>query len=176
MEQLIRTLNEFLPQYVYHTFGYVNCGGCGIVAYHIAKELTEIGIDAEIAWLTYEEQLTEKNRQALNELLDKNDKTTSLYDVNMIDINCPHMMVRIKHGNAYWFVDATGAYDTLEESNWDYYEVLMYLPYHKIENIVNNTLGWNEMFDRRQVRGVKARIKEVVNMATVVVDKKYLAI
>ena len=81
-------LNSDLIESLGSQYKTINAGGCGIVAYHLAKELCAIGLDAKIAWLSCSTDSTIEDKSFSN--------LSSLTQLNEeFDIRCAHCLVLV---------------------------------------------------------------------------------
>lgn len=136
-------------------FENVNVGGCGIVAYKLAKELCKIGLDAKIAWLGHRGDTSNNNNKEFNDLLDSNtNNDLSLYDLHEYSIRCGHCMVMVDG----YFIDSNGVV-TEPDSRWPHTYTITW---QQLKPLANNSDGWNLRFDRDCVPQLKKTIKNIV--------------
>lgn len=139
-------------------YNYINCGGCGVFAYELAKELIKKGFDCNIAWLTYAGSITEdKINQFINGL--SNGTINGLFEVNQLDINCHHCYIQI--GNYY--IDSAGIYQVEQISDeYSGFKIITINNPFLIKPLVENDEGWNTWFERAHIPEIKKDIKKMV--------------
>lgn len=149
----LNNLKELLQNELEGNYFNLNSGGCGIIAYLLAKELCKAGFKAEIVWLSYSKMNTINFDNALN-----NNKKLTLLELNKFGVVCCHCFVKV-NGK---LVDSTGVYKTLKETRWSPYVIIKKLNWKTLEPIVLSPEGWNTMFQRNQIPQIKKSIKKIV--------------
>lgn len=155
-ETIKADLNGQLFQHIGMKYSNINAGGCGVVAYTLAKELCAVGIDAKIAWLGCSKSEAERN-DVFNKLLNTNNELT-LHDLNDNGIRCAHCMVLVD-GH---YIDANGVVKVLT-GKWSHYPHTNTITWEQLKAVAENASGWNKMFDRTNIPTIEGLIKKIVN-------------
>jgi len=150
-------LNDALIENLKNNYPTINAGGCGVVAYNLAKELSSLGFDAKIAWLDVNHPL-EGYEERFNDLLNR-DVDIDLHYLNDNGFRCAHCMVLID-GN---YIDADGVVNKLVGMWGDTYPHTTTLEWELLKSLVENEVGWNKTFDRELIPEVIEKIKKVVD-------------
>lgn len=145
---LLENLNEIFPTKVGRVFDNINAGGCGIFAFLLARELTNIGVSCEIFWLG-------SGQPSEEDILE----VETLRQLNEKGMHCDHIFV--KCGGRY--IDCKGAHESFEEAGWYNSGQATISNYKSIEHIITRTEGWNTWFDRGQIPKIEKAVKELIS-------------
>jgi len=151
-KKVLTKLNVLLPDELEGNYFNLNAGGCGIVAYLLAKELCKAGYKAEIVWLG--RNCTEDK---FNKILETNNKPT-LAEFNSEGMYLAHCFVKL--GTCY--MDSKGVYKDLANSGWSGYTAITNISWSTMESIALCETGWNPRFRRNQIPQIKKSVKKII--------------
>lgn len=147
MEFLSKQLQE-----IGNSFIHINGGGCGEFALALGKKLKKNNIKFKYVLLNEREGSTIQNVREFNSLK----KKSSLHHINVEGFNVYHIMIYVKGQ----FIDCTGVYNSLKETEWNYCKVSAILKEKTLKKLCENG-GWNFYFDRDQIPDIKKRISSL---------------
>ena len=140
------------------TYRSVNCGGCGAVALYVSNELNKRDIKHDIVWIG---DSYNKHKKMVKSILKSNTNVT-LSEFNNNGIYLSHVMIRIKRGSNYYFVDGTGVYNGFDNTEWAYREVITTLKPKELKSLVDSEDGWNDAFNRNNMPKIKKLVNKVM--------------
>jgi hypothetical protein len=167
--ELYNVLKNDIPS-VKAKFERINSGGCGAFALFLSDELNKRNIKHKIVWVgdSFRDE-KKKIAKQIHSIFGAN-KKPSLSDFNHNGIYLTHVMIVIDGK----FVDATGLYDSFDETEWSYRSVLTELSNEQLRVLVENPNGWNALFDRELIPKVKNMVVDIMNGVYEVKKKSFL--
>lgn len=152
MRKVIYQLEPALPS-IHEKFPSINWGGCGVFANLLTTELDKLGVKYKIIWIGNNPNDKKQIKKIFKE---KGDKVI-LWDFNEIGIGVAHFMVKIGRK----FVDASGVYKSLNDTEWWNYRLRCEVTKENLNSVSVSHLGWNNMFDRKQIPRVEREVKSL---------------
>ena len=170
-EKLVEAL-EKLGAEVSENVEQLNCGGCGVYAWLVAKALTKLGLKTEVVatnmgWFKKPDEIDLNALRA--QLAEGNMSLKTKRHWEMLGAEFAHVGVRLKVGKKYYVADANavnpgktrlasykvykGAY-TLEEA----------------EAFAKEARGWNSWFDRKQIPTIRKLVNKYLSPKNLAVD------
>jgi len=147
-----------IVRHVNGLFYNINRGGCGVFASILAKELDELDVRYEICVINY--NINHDKAEQLNNLVktlreqnNNNKLTRNVLHDNGVYIE--HVMLRIEGK----YVDSTGVHKHIPNS-WGAGLTITTLTKDELHEMANTTLGWNNEFNRNQIKGITRKMKE----------------
>lgn len=141
IESALIALSEELSD----AYEYINCGGCGLMAAIVGKELEKIGIPCEVI---AKGNPVDKTRYTIQ------DKKNML-EWESIGVDFGHLALRLKLGRKIYSWDSNGLWDGSKNAVYCTYPFGKGLTVRECNAVASSKFGWNEMFDRKKVPALK---------------------
>jgi hypothetical protein len=149
----------------------LNCGGCGVYAWLVAKALDALGIKTEVV----------ATNMGWGDLVDLNEVREQIA-ANMLNLGSKrhweqlgaqfaHVGVRIKVGKKYYVADANSVNPGKTRlCNWKVYKGAYTL--EEAEAFAKEARGWNDWFDRGQIPTIRKIVNKHLSPKNFAVDPK----
>lgn len=137
-------------QKIDNSFRFINGGGCGEFALALGEKFRQNNIKFKYVMLDNRRGGVLSNVRNFNKLERKN----SLNCINNEGYSVHHIMIYVRGQ----YIDSTGVYSSLDESEWGYCTITAILKEEILESWCRNG-GWNNLFRRGDI----PEIKEMIN-------------
>lgn len=161
IQKILEKIGEEIESTIYAP----NCGGCGFIAYIVAKKLKRIGVECEVVSVGRKKDNSPLN--ALKLASASGDYTTAIDAVTSFN----HLAVRFKADGKLYIWDSEGIYKGgkyfgpktgIIKRRWTAsYPFGEGFKPHQAEKVVKAYEDWNSMFDQSQVPKIKKIVDKI---------------
>ena len=143
---------------VYCEYSYINSGGCGVVAGIIGEYLART-TDVRIVVAAYDYNV-EKQELSFSDIKTLLPTDPSINNWEQYGVHFNHVWVEFLYKNKWYSVDTENISDDADNmySHWEPYQERISV--ETINQLSNNTEGWNWLFDRAQIPSIKRALNK----------------
>lgn len=154
-KKFLRELSRFGKR-INRTYSYVNRGGCCIVAAEFARPLKQIFPSTNIIVGSYKWEQAQ-DLEKVRKLIGSN----SFRQWTKHGIDFTHVLLEFEfEGKMYQFDTCDGVVPRKDTTILDLRILDGHLTLSEAQDLAHSPVGWNEMFDRKQIPAIQKDIKE----------------